>query len=357
MGRGRDKKRKDRQSSSDDSYVEERVLGNTLSEKRKQSKIRKQEEGLDEASEPDIGLDSELVMGEPTLASIVAKLDKMANKDDLEQLKADLRGDIGTLRSDMERVFASMTRKVEVLESRVFETEKIQDELTNALEGVKNENLELKKEVERQKTALTDLEQYGRRNNIKIYNLEEKNEGGGGGETSEETARAVLSLCNSTLGMELDEKDIEIAHRLPHRETGKRGPRSVVVRFTRRCVRHAVIKKRNILKGTPIVLADDLCPFNLNIFHKLRKALGTRAVWSREGRIFARVNGEVKEVNGVNVAGVIEEARVHADQMDTADADARAPGGRGVGQDGSGAPRSSPRGFGRGRVARGGHSH
>ena len=88
----------------------------------------------------------------------------------------------------------------------------------------------------------------------------------------------MVKLCNEKLEINIHEGDIEVAHRLKENVNGK--PRSVIVRFARRCVRNEVVKRRSSLKGTKVVIADDLCPTNMSIFHEMREKLGYRNVWT-----------------------------------------------------------------------------
>ena len=55
------------------------------------------------------------------------------------------------------------------------------------------------------------LEQYNKRDNLKIYNIDEKDR-----ETYEQTMDAVVSIAHE-FGTEVDIKDISTAHRLPKR--------------------------------------------------------------------------------------------------------------------------------------------
>ena len=73
-----------------------------------------------------------------------------------------------------------------------------------------------------------DLEQYTRSNNIRIYGIDDRNKD----ETAEETTGIVIKFCSDKLGIDLRDKDIDIAHRLEKFQTD--GNRPVICRFVTR---------------------------------------------------------------------------------------------------------------------------
>ena len=87
------------------------------------------------------------------------------------------------------------------------------------------------------------LEQYGRRNGLRISGIPEQD--------NEDTTTAIVNLANDVLKVEppLQRDDINISHRLrkprrPHE------PAPVIVRFLRRTDRNRVISERNNLRTT-----------------------------------------------------------------------------------------------------------
>ena len=78
------------------------------------------------------------------------------------------------------------------------------------------------------------LEQYNRRDNLKIYNVDEKD-----GETYEQTMDAVVSIAHE-VGAEVHIKDISIAHRLPGRR------RAIIVKFARRASKIKIAAEKKL---------------------------------------------------------------------------------------------------------------
>ncbi|KAK7475567.1 hypothetical protein BaRGS_00033200 [Batillaria attramentaria] len=111
--------------------------------------------------------------------------------------------------------------------------------------------------VKAQDKRLHDYEQYGRRNNVRIYGLPEDARN----ESAHQTGVDVRKFCRGKHGVSLAETDIDIAHRLGSRQQDRH--RSVIVKFVkfvRRNVRQQVLKQRRKLKQTGIMVTDDLPP-------------------------------------------------------------------------------------------------
>ena len=114
-------------------------------------------------------------------------------------------------------------------------------------------------DLETAKTALRDdsdaQEQYSRRNCLLVHGIRE-------GQT--DTSDAVLSLCNSQLGLDLNRGHIDRSHRLGYRSetTTAAGsqpkPRPVIVKLTSYETRKVIYTKKRKLKGTRYVVTENL---------------------------------------------------------------------------------------------------
>ena len=270
-------------SASDDSFSE-----------NKDSKIRKEEMASnDELIKMMKALKTEICAD--IGLTIDRKLETLATREDLQEI-----------RHDMEKTCQSMTKRIELLENKIFDADMIHDGHTNAIEGLKNQNAALKEQIDQQAYEHEELIQYNRRSNLKIYNLPERLGAGGRGETEQETALAVVKLCREELGCEMSERDISIAHRLKKTD-GKE--RSIIVKFVRRSDRNIVIRHRRALKGKSVVIADDLSPFFMKMFYDFKDIVGKKNVWSVEGQIFVKIRGRVSKVERFNKEQLMREAR------------------------------------------------
>ena len=115
------------------------------------------------------------------------------------------------------------------------------------------------------------LEQYGRRNGLRISGLPEKE--------NEDTTTAIVDLANEVLKVEppLQREDISISHRLKKpRNARAQEPAPIIVRFLRRVDRNRVISERKKLKDynqdqdIQIYLNEDLTTWRAKLFAKVR---------------------------------------------------------------------------------------
>ena len=83
------------------------------------------------------------------------------------------------------------------------------------------------------------LENYNRRDNVKIFGLKETNDGQR--EMMETTLKKVVDISNA-LEAQISENDISIANMLPSRNAGNK---PVIVRFARRIKKIDLLKKEN----------------------------------------------------------------------------------------------------------------
>ena len=133
-------------------------------------------------------------------------------------------------------------------------------------------------EVSRLKSELNDLEQYGRRNNLRIFGIPEA--------AGEDTTEVIKQIAQDKLGVSLDEKDIDRSHRV-----GKLSDklRAILVKFTSYRARNIVIKQRRKLKGSKITIHEDLTRKNQELLMKSSKQTGVVSAWSQDGRVFVSV--------------------------------------------------------------------
>ena len=148
----------------------------------------------------------------------------------------------------------------------------------DAIETKQTTHDEIAYKVSRIKTELDDLEQYGRRNNLRINGIPEK--------ADENTTELVKTLANDKLGVSLDDRDFDRSHRV-----GKPGarPRPILVKFTNYTARNLVIKQRRKLKGSRISINEDLTKKNQDLLKKTAQQTGVVSAWSSDGRNFAGV--------------------------------------------------------------------
>ena len=89
-----------------------------------------------------------------------------------------------------------------------------------------------------------DLQQYSRRNNVRIFGLDDRN----ANETSNQTERLVGQLISDKLGVPILPSDIEDAHRTGRFSKGANQP--VIVRFFSRKTKAVILFNRRKQRHT-----------------------------------------------------------------------------------------------------------
>ena len=133
------------------------------------------------------------------------------------------------------------------------------------------------------------LEQYNRRENVRIIGLPEVSSN----ETYEQTIEKVANLATG-LETNMTAEDISIAHRLPNRNNKR--PRHVIVRFARRVERVNMLKnKKNLANFEPLQhvrIFEDMTAPRLKFFNLMKNDPNIEKVWSREGTLFYIKSGD-----------------------------------------------------------------
>lgn len=143
-----------------------------------------------------------------------------------------------------------------------------------------NEELQLKIDDLEQKTKLTRL---------RIYGLSEEN-------NDRDLKGNVMKLLQQKLAV----TDVAVSHcyRMKKRNTGASSvPRAVVVEFGSLRQRNTVFFSKKKLKGTKVVIAEELTSRRFNLLSLARERLGRGKVWTVEGRLYANIDGSRKRLN------------------------------------------------------------
>lgn len=133
---------------------------------------------------------------------------------------------------------------------------------------------------------VNDIEQHSRLQNIRIHGLVVP-EGLASTTAVTDFVKASLKLSD------VSECDIDISHPLPSRDKHPAGqgtvslrPPSIIVRFARRQVRDRVLRQRKLLKGTKVVITEDLTVLNSQLLNRLHKSDRINSAWTWQGKVY-----------------------------------------------------------------------
>ena len=308
-----------RDTTDNQSETPSKAASRKIKRKKKKKELKIQEEQLklipentDEVIEkPKISVskrrseesDTEREM-EKEIHEIKALLGTIMTKND-ETLKSTIRDTMLEMKED---ILKSLTNRIEVVEgdlhSRAKEIETLQKDvadLKTVCEEQKAENKSLRTEIE-SKTAknekliqqsINDLEQYQRRNNIRISGIKDTED-----ETCFQTMETVcLELNKRAAGLHITPNDIDIAHRLGKYDKDRN--RNIIVRFVSRAQKIRVFKYRKELKTADVYINEDLTKLNQDVLTSVRvkrKDIIEQA-WTFEGRVYAKwKDGETRQI-------------------------------------------------------------
>jgi len=149
-----------------------------------------------------------------------------------------------------------------------------------------------------------DVEQYGRRNNIRIRGFKLRHD--------EDCQTAVAAFINDKLQINITREDIDAAHILPTKtdtsadavppssassstlESRQHATPAIIVRFKRRDVRDSVLRKRRLLKNSSISIVEDLSALNSQTLNRVSRHPDTVTAWTWNGKIYVLTRSGAK---------------------------------------------------------------
>lgn len=155
----------------------------------------------------------------------------------------------------------------------------MQKRLEEFIKPVIQENIILKERIDH-------LEQYSRRNNIRIFGMPEKQ--------NENLEDSVIDIFEKKLNVHVPKEAIERIHRTGRHSEGKTRP--VIIKFLSYKTRQQVLNNKKKFKGTNFIVYEDLTKTRLSILHKVQLKIGRRNTWTHDGSIFFRRDNSIHAI-------------------------------------------------------------
>ena len=188
--------------------------------------------------------------------------------------------DVDPLERIKKDIIQALSTEINKLKDVMLATQAENRQLKHDITTVKRENLELRDQLTYNKNKINDLEQYSRRNSIRIFGLPEESN-----ESNYECLCKVLNLVNDRLQVSMNENDIDAIHRTGTNRDGR--PRGVIIKFVRRTLKEKVMSSKKMLKGSGFVITEDLTKNNLALFHAVKDNTNVLHAWTVNGKVFA----------------------------------------------------------------------
>lgn len=194
-----------------------------------------------------------------------------------------------------ENVLKSLEKTIaEIVASSVKET--VQEmlgtikQMSEEIDNLKKENKSLRKKTE---DRVVGLEQYSRRNNLRFFGVPE--------ESGENIEHKVGEIIAGRMNVALPDFAIDRCHRIGNHRDNRSKPRQIVVKFTSYKFRSLVFSNKKLLKGSKIIVAEDLCSARQTLYQEARDKFGNYKVWTRDGAVLVKsASGAIKKVFAVD---------------------------------------------------------
>ncbi|KAB0799171.1 hypothetical protein PPYR_07051 [Photinus pyralis] len=98
-------------------------------------------------------------------------------------------------------------------------------------------------------------------------------------------------MCQEKLNCVISISDIDICHRLP--SDGKT-QKPIIVKFVRRDIKNQIFYNKKKLKGTSIVIREDLTRHLMLLLKEAVNIFGSKRVWTSDGKICVKTDTGIK---------------------------------------------------------------
>lgn len=219
----------------------------------------------------------------------------VTNEQIMQQLKEN-----GNALKENNKELARLSDMVERLNGQVHELQNSNDALKKEIKEGKEREETLRNDLAATKDLVNvaarradELDQYIRRNNIRIYGVKEDGEDADSGLCE----RKILDIIHNKLELkDVTASDIEAAHRLNSQNSATAGgnagaaaqrppTRSIIVRFVSRKTRDSVLYNRRKLKNSGITMVEDLTKTNFQLYTKVKEDELCNKAWTKNGKV------------------------------------------------------------------------
>lgn len=171
----------------------------------------------------------------------------------------------------------------------MIELQKTIAENTAVISNLKKTIEEKEKCLEALQMKLDDLEQYQRRQCVRIFGV--------GEEAGEDTDLKAIEVARK-IGVDLSLHDIDRSHRIG--ATGGDRPRGIIVKFVSYRKRSEIFRNKKLLKGSNITIREDLTKCRYQLLQDTIQKYGIKNVWTMDGCIVAKIGDSKRRIRSVS---------------------------------------------------------
>lgn len=178
--------------------------------------------------------------------------------------------------SKLEKTVAAL--EVEINEMKTENKNKI-DDMQDIINDVSLENIKIKEQIDK-------IDQAGRMQSLRIFNLAEKNK--------EDTRDEIIKMLNSKMFLNIASSDIQICYRIGRKNEVK--PRGIYLKLNNCEIKKSIYSKKKLLKGTGVVIREDLASLRLELLNETISNFSLKQVWTDSGKIYANVDNKIVNI-------------------------------------------------------------
>lgn len=149
------------------------------------------------------------------------------------------------------------------------------DNLFKDFQGIDRKVTEHQERIADLNKKTDSLEQYTKRNNLRIFGLAEIDR--------EITREIICKLVNEKLEINLNDDQIEKAYRIGIPRGGE--TRTIFVKFTTYEMKNRVYQAKKRLRGAKVTIREDLTKVRLEVLKRAIGKYGSKNVWTHDGKI------------------------------------------------------------------------
>nr|CAH7755705.1 unnamed protein product [Callosobruchus chinensis] len=185
----------------------------------------------------------------------------------------------------LETIASSLKEKFDYYDSKITELEKE----VSCLKSKLNDTVNIQDNVDHKKVEqkVDNIQQHIRNNNLRIMSVPEA--------AGENLTEKVYDIFTNKMKVEINKSEIIAAYRVGRKLDDK--PRQILVTFQDNAIKMLTYNRKRFLKGSNIVIKEDLTVLRLNIMNAASEKYGYRNVWSTNGAIFAKTGNGVEKLS------------------------------------------------------------
>lgn len=182
--------------------------------------------------------------------------------------------------SFLDKLVDKLSTKIEAIVLRCMAPLKAQvDSLVRELANLQSHVVTVQED---NKFRTDELEQYQRRNNLRVFGVPET--------TGEDTDTVLVNLFKEKLDVDVEVNRLDRSHRVgPKQKPGSRDAtprhRPIIIRFMSYQDRRRVFSAKRKLKGTGVSIREDLTKTRQELLSRAAELFGRERTWTLDGRV------------------------------------------------------------------------